>query len=81
MLLFVLHIDALLCSVPQGAKASTPFFPMTLFQWKSRAFTAKSFKNVSLINYLGLSYEQTVTSQLYLLVNHHRDCISLLLSL
>ncbi len=34
-----------------------------------------------LINYLGLSYEQTVTSQLYLLVNHHRDCSSLLQSL
>jgi hypothetical protein len=30
-----------------------------------------------LINYLGLSYEQTVASQLYLLVNHHRDHSSL----
>jgi hypothetical protein len=34
-----------------------------------------------LINYLGLGCEQTVTSQLYLLVNHHRDCSSLLQSL
>jgi hypothetical protein len=34
-----------------------------------------------LINYLGLSYEQTVTSQLYLLVNHHRDNSSLLQSM
>ncbi len=33
------------------------------------------------INYLGLSYEQTVTSQLYLLANHHRDHSSLLQSL
>jgi hypothetical protein len=41
---------------------------------------SKKFRKC-LINYLGLSYEQTVMSQLYLLVNHLRDCSSLLWSL
>ncbi len=56
------------------------------FQFLSRFFKIrlglynKKFQKC-LINYLGLSHEQTVTSQLYLLVNHLRDHSSLLWSL
>jgi hypothetical protein len=65
--------------VSVGMVADVPWLYPRYFKISLGLYSKKFQK--CLINYLGLSYEQTVTSQLYLLVNHHRDHSSLLQSL